>query len=427
VNRVLPRQGGLARRSVQRESGKAVIEVEFSFSPEDEAFRRQVRAFLLEHVPRDLARRAQIGGHPPLKADVRTWQGILHRQGWGAPHWPVEYGGTGWGPIRKHIFLEELYNADGLDYGWQGLHMVAPVILAFGSEQQKRRFLPPMISGEEFWCQGFSEPNAGSDLASLKTRAELDGNQWVINGQKIWTSDAAEAEWGFFLVRTDPTVKPQKGISFLLVPMNTPGITIRPIESLEGGVGLNEVFLENVRVPRQNIVGEPGMGWTYAKYLLEKERTASAFLYYNKRELAKAKEIARQERLDGVALIDTPAFGRKLARVEADLYALEWSVLRILSNERNPHNSDAVVSALKIRGAEMQQRVTELQVDALGPRSLRRYAHNDLGPEVMEGSAAWPAYVPGRTAQFLYTRASTIYGGAREVQKNIIARLAFGL
>ncbi|MCP1572899.1 alkylation response protein AidB-like acyl-CoA dehydrogenase [Herbaspirillum rubrisubalbicans] len=394
----------------------------FEYAPEDEAFRQEVRQFFKDNLPPDIARRAAIGAHPPLKDDVRTWQGILHRKGWGAPHWPKEYGGVDWSPVRKHIFMEELYNADGLDYGWQSLHMVAPVLIAFGSEWQKQRFLPSILSGEEFWCQGFSEPNAGSDLANLRTTAVLDGDEYVINGQKVWTSDAVQAEWGFFLVRTDTTVKPQRGISFILVKMDTPGITVRPIISIEGGRGLNEVFLDNVRVPRSHLVGEPGMGWTYAKYLLGKERTTSAFLYFNKRELERVREIARGELVDGLPLLETPEFARKLARVETDLLALEWSVLRVLAEENNRHNADAVVSALKVRGSLMQQRVTELQVDAMGPRALRFYEHDEDSDTLL-----WPSYVPGRTAGYLIARASTIYGGALEVQKNIIARLAFGL
>jgi alkylation response protein AidB-like acyl-CoA dehydrogenase len=353
-------------------------------------------------------------------------QALLHERGWGAPHWPQQWGGTDWSPMRKHIFMEELYNADGMDYGWQGLHMIGPVLIAFGSEAQKRRFLPPMLRGEEFWAQGFSEPNAGSDLASLKTQAVLDADHYVVNGQKIWTSDAAMAEWGFFLVRTDPTVKPQRGISMLLIKLDSPGLTIRPIESIEGGTGLNEVFLENVRVPKDQLVGEPGMGWTYAKYLLEKERTTSAFLYFNKRELEKAKQIARQERWREGRLIDSPEFARKLARVEADILALEYSVLRILSQERSERNLDAIVSALKIRGSQMQQRVTDLQFDALGLRGLRYWNHGE-GEEAAVDDPLWPAHVPGRSAQMLIARASTIYGGALEIQKNIIAKLAFGL
>jgi alkylation response protein AidB-like acyl-CoA dehydrogenase len=399
----------------------------FEFSADDEAFRQEVRAFFRDHLPRDLARRFHIGAHPPERSDVRRFQALLHSRGWGAPHWPEEWGGTGWSPLRKHLFMEELYNADGLDYGWQGLHMVAPVLIAFGSEEQKRRFLPPMIRGEEFWAQGFSEPGAGSDLANLCTRAVLDGDDWVVNGQKIWTSDAAMSEWGFFLVRTDAAVKPQRGISFLLIKLDTPGITIRPIVSIEGGTGLNEVFLEDVRVPRDSLVGEAGMGWTYAKYLLEKERTTSAFLYSNKRELEKARAIAQRETVGGVPLIATPEFAARLARVEVDVLALEYSVLRVLSNERNRQNLEAVVSALKLRGSALQQRVTELQLDALGLRSLRQWARDE--GEAIEGdeAARWPTHVPGRTAQALISRASTIYGGSQEIQKNIIAKLAFGL
>jgi alkylation response protein AidB-like acyl-CoA dehydrogenase len=305
--------------------------------------------------------------------------------------------------------------------------MVAPVLIAFGSEAQKQRFLPPMLSGQEFWAQGFSEPNAGSDLANLKTQAVLDGNEWVVNGQKIWTSDAMMSEWGFFLVRTDNTVKPQRGISFLLIKMDTPGLSIRPIVSIEGGTGLNEVFLENVRVPAENLVGEAGMGWTYAKYLLEKERTTSAFLYFNKRELQKAREIACGETRNGAPLIETPAFARKLARVEIDVLALEYSVLRVLSNENGGHNLNAVVSALKLRGSALQQQVTDLQVEALGLHALRLWGHGEGETMDAEQLSRWPDFVPGRTAAALIARASTIYGGSQEVQKNIIAKLAFGL
>ncbi len=393
----------------------------------DAAFRAEVREFIELHLPQGMARRSYICSQPPDIGDFRRWQRILHDRGWGAPHWPVGFGGTDWTAMQRHIFMEEIYRADAIDYGWQGTHMIGPVLIAFGSEAQKRRYLPPMLRGDEIWCQGFSEPNAGSDLASLRTRAELVGDEWVIHGQKIWTSDAGEADWGFFLVRTDPSAKPQRGISMLLVPMSAPGIRIRPIEALNGGRDLNEVFLDGVCVPRENLVGEPGQGWTYAKYLLEKERTASAYLYRNKRELEKAKEIARAERAGGQRLIDTPEFARKIARVEVDLLALEWSVLRILAGEKNQHDADAVVSALKIRGSEMQQRVAELQIDALGPRALRVFRQHDRSAEVIEGTPLWPAYVPGRLGQFLYARAATLYGGTREVQKNIIARRVFGL
>lgn len=402
--------------------------MKFQFSPEDEAFREEVRGFIRENLPTDISQQVYRNYHATSREGIRRWQRILDQKGWGASHWPEEYGGTGWSAVRKHIFMEELYKADAIDAGWQGLHMAAPVIIAFGSEEQKQRHLPPMRSGEVYWCQGFSEPNAGSDLASVKTTAILDGDEYVVNGQKIWTSEAQHAQWGFFLVRTDPAAeKPQRGISFLLLDMSTPGITVRQIDQIDGGDELNEVFLENVRVPKENLVGEPNMGWTYAKYLLEKERTTSSFIYYNKRQLDIAAEIASQETIDGVPVIETPNFKYKLAQVEMDLHALEWSVLRILAEEKTRISLDAVVSTLKIRGAEMQQRVTELQIEALGLSSLRYFEFEQLTAGDSGSSELWPYYVPGRIAQYLINRASTVYGGAREVQKNIIAKLAFGL
>ena len=401
----------------------------FQFSPQDEEFRQEVRGFFRQHYPADIARRARTlgGSDPRLTREYRRWQRMLADKGWAAPHWPVEHGGTGWSPIRKHIYMEEVYRADALDIGWQSLYMVGPVIIAFGSPEQKARYLPKIYNGEEYWCQGFSEPNAGSDLANLRTAAVLAGDHYIVNGQKIWTSDAVESEWGFFLVRTDPNVKPQRGISFLLIDMKTPGITVRPITSIDGGHGLNEVFLENVRVPKENLVGEAGHGWTYAKYLLDKERTSSAFLYWSKRELDRARQAASTERLDGVALVDAPGFNRKLARLEMDLQGLEWSVLRILAEEPRAYDMNAVVSALKLRGSEIQQRVTELQIEALGPRALRFFSEEEVDDEQRSASSLWPAHVLGATSRFMHTRASTIYGGAREVQKNIIAKLAFGL
>lgn len=398
----------------------------FELSPEDQAFRAQVRAFVRENLPADIALDVSRWQNVRV-SNFRRWQRALHDQGWGAPHWPKEYGGTDWSPIRKHIFMQELYAADAPDFGWQGLHMLGPVLIAFGSDEQRRRLLPPMLRGEDFWCQGFSEPGAGSDLAHLKTAATLAGDHYRVSGQKIWTSDARHSDWGFFLVRTDATVKAQRGLSFLLIPMSAPGLTVRPIRSLDGRVELNEVFLDDVRVPRENLVGEPGLGWTYAKYLLEKERTASAFLYFNQRRLEKAKAIARQVRAGDARLIDTPEFARKLARVEADLMALEWSVLRILSGEKNKYPLDAVVSALKIRGSEMQQRVTQLGLDALGPLAARSFEHGEGAVEELSLAGGWPEYAVGVASLFLHTRASTIYGGAREVQKNIIAKLAFGI
>lgn len=402
--------------------------MDFVFSAEDEAFRQEVRQFFEENLPGDIRRQVYTNYHAATREAIARCQKLLDDRGWGAPHWPVEQGGTDWTPLRKHIFMEELYRADAIDTGWQGLHMAAPVIIAFGSEEQKARHLPPMRSGEVYWCQGFSEPGAGSDLASLRTTAVLDGDHYVVNGQKIWTSEAQFSQWGFFLVRTDPQAdKPQKGISFLLIDMKTPGITVRPIDQIDGGHELNEVFLDDVRVPKENLVGEPNKGWTYAKYLLEKERTTSSFIYYNKRNLEIAREIASAEQRNGRPLIEEPAFAARLARVEMDLHALEWSVLRILAEEKTEISLDAIVSTLKIRGAEMQQRVTQLQIDALGQKSLRAFPLDVQATGLPDEEDLWPNHAIGRNAQYLINRASTIYGGAREIQKNIIAKLAFGL
>jgi alkylation response protein AidB-like acyl-CoA dehydrogenase len=400
--------------------------LKFDFSPDDEAFRLEVREFLRANLPPHIALETRRWTNPAV-ASFRAWQAILAKKGWGAPHWPIEWGGTGWSAIRKHLYMEEIYRADAPDFFWQGTHMLAPVLIAFGSHEQKQRFLPRILSGEDCWCQGFSEPNAGSDLANLRTTAIRSGDTYAVNGQKIWTSDAADSNWGFFLVRTDSTVKPQRGLSFLMLKMDSPGVTVRPIRTIDGRQELNEVFLDDVHVPLDQLVGEAGQGWTYAKYLLDKERTASAFLYFNKRNLEKAKSIARETRIDGVRLIDTPQFGEKLARIEADLFALEWSVLRILAQDAYRYDMNAVVSALKIRGSEMQQRVTELQIDALGPLSLRQYMRDDADIDQPETSAGKPAYTIGASSQFLFHRAATIYGGAREVQKNIIAKAAFGI
>jgi alkylation response protein AidB-like acyl-CoA dehydrogenase len=399
--------------------------MDLRFTAADEAFRQEVRAFMRTHLPADIAAETRRWINPSGESH-RRWQRILAEKGWGAPHWPERWGGTGWSPLRKHIFFEEVYRADAPDFGWQATHMLAPVLFAFGSEEQCARFAPRILSGEDFWCQGFSEPGAGSDLANLRTAAVLDGDEWVINGQKIWTSDAMYSDWGFFLVRTDATVKPQRGLSFIVVKMDTPGLTVRPIRSIDGREDLTEVFLDNVRVPRDQLIGEPGKGWTYAKYLLDKERTASAFLYFNRRQFDRAKQIAREVHVQGRPLLEDNGFARKLARVEADLNALYWSVLRILAEEQNKYELNAVVSALKIRGSEMQQRVTGLQVEALGPLGLRHFERDTHQNDDSDIAHPWQEFAVGPMSQFLFQRAATIYGGAREVQKNIIAKLAFG-
>lgn len=399
--------------------------MDLSYDPALDAFRKDIRQFIADVLPADMQARqrtkAANNAHVP---DLLEWVRILNAHGRAVPHWPVEFGGCDWTPQQLFVFNEELYAADAPEFDWGGTHMLGPVLYTFGSDYLKDRFLPMIREGATMWAQGFSEPGSGSDLASLRTTAERVGDTYIVNGQKIWTSGAAHAEWGFFLVRTDKTVKPQRGISFLIVKMDTPGITVRQIPQINGEAHLCEVFLDNVEVPADQLIGEPGMGWTYAKFLLEHERTTSSFIYWNKRELDRAKAIARSEMRGGRRIADDPAFRARFARVEADLMALEWSVLRVLAHEENDFPEAAAASVLKVRGSELQQEITMLQADALGAKSLRYYEPTWDAPSA---SAEWPDYVAGRTTIALITRASTIYGGSKQVQKNILARLAFGL
>ncbi|HSV36314.1 MAG TPA: acyl-CoA dehydrogenase family protein [Ramlibacter sp.] len=400
----------------------------FQYSESESAFRAEVRAVLQAHLPRDMAHRHALGFHPLPKADLLAWNRILADKGWAAPHWPVEYGGPGWTPIQRHIFEEECRHASAPDLSWQGLRLCGPVIYTFGSTEQKARFLPPILRGDYLLAQGFSEPNAGSDLASLKTSAVRDGDHYIVNGQKTWSSEGHYADWGFFLVRTDTMVKPQRGISFLMIDLRSPGVTVQPIRMFNGMHYVNEIFLENVRVPVENLVGEEGAGWRYAKFLLDNERTSSAFIHFSRHWLERTRAIARRQRSGGVLLAETPAFARRLAAVEIELQALEYSVLRVLTQESTAWDATAVASALKVRGSEIQQRVTELALDALGWQGLRSIeGFEDPLCAEQPDAEGWPADVAGVSSGMLQTRAVTIYGGAKEVQKNIIARLAFNL
>ena len=395
-------------------------------SPEDEAFRQQVRAFLREHLPADVARRSLIGMHPPHDADRRWWNSVLQQQGWAAPHWPQEDGGTGWSHLQQHIFETECRLAGAPELRWQGLKLLGPVLCAFGTPEQKARYLPPILAGEVGWAQGFSEPGAGSDLAALKTSAVLDGDHYVINGQKLWTTEAQYSEWGFFLVRTAQTEKPHRGISMIVLDMKSPGVTVRTISMINGDESTAEVFLDNVRVPKENLIGVEGEGWTQARVLLGNERTSSADLPKARADLARIRRIAAGEQLNGQPLLQDSTFARKLATLEIEVDALEWSVLRVMHEAPSEHPIAASASVLKIRGSELQQRLTELGVEALGERALRYYdRESGFAPDA--GDALWPDYAPGTTVDLLYLRACTIFGGAKEVQKNIIAKLAFGL
>jgi alkylation response protein AidB-like acyl-CoA dehydrogenase len=402
--------------------------MDFQYTPEETRFRDEVRAFFKARLPPELARNQYYGFHPLPKSDLQQWNRVMADKGWSAPDWPVEYGGPGWSGLQQHIYYEEAARAHATDLNWQGLRLCGPVIYTFGSAAQKERFLQPFLRGDFLVAQGFSEPNAGSDLVSLKTAAVRVGDHYIVNGQKIWSSEGHYADWGFFLVRTDAAVKPQRGISFLMIDLHSPGVTVRPIMLYNGMHYVNEIFLDNVEVPVENLVGEEGKGWTYAKFLLDNERTASAFIYFSRHWLERARDIASREQDGGTRLIDKPEFARRLARCEIDLQALEYSVLRVLTDEKTRWNDSAIASALKVRGSQLQQRITMLAMDALGPRSLRSIETlND--PIVGDASQFdnWPDDVPGVASTALQSRATTIYGGSLEVQKNIIARLAFGL
>ncbi len=397
------------------------------FSPEDNAFRDEVRTFLSENYPKAL--REKQGGEEALsKEDYFSWHRILAKKGWAVPSWPVEWGGTGWTPTQKYIWSEEQARADTLGILPFGVSMLAPVIYTFGTQEQKERFLPAIRDGIEWWCQGYSEPGAGSDLASLNTKAERitadDGKEYyIVNGQKTWTTLAQHADWGFFLVRTDPNVKPQAGISFLLIDMKSPGISVRRITTLEGGHEVNDVFLDNVKVPVENRVFHENQGWTCAKALLMHERTGIAGVARSKRGLEKLRGIASTELADDAApLLQDAFFKRKVADLEIDLTALEFTELRTLAGESSGKGPGPESSILKIKGTEIQQRLTELTLEAAGHYGapyLRDAPHNlgPVGPDYAEGSAGF----------YFNTRKTSIYGGSNEIQRNIIAKMVLGL
>jgi alkylation response protein AidB-like acyl-CoA dehydrogenase len=399
--------------------------MDLNFTAEELAFREEVRQFLREKLPADISEKIK-SGRPVKAEDYTRWQKILYQRGWGAPTWPKEFGGTGWGPVQLHIFEEEAAAAGAPRTIPFGLKMVAPVIMAFGSREQQQRFLPRILSGEDWWCQGYSEPGAGSDLASLKTRAERQGDHYIVNGQKTWNTLGQHANWIFCLVRTDPNApKPQQGISFLLIDMKTPGITVRPIITMDGAHEVNEVYFENVKVPVENRVGEENKGWTYAKFLLGHERTNIAGVGASKRELERLKEIARSEIKNGRPLIEDPLFAARIAQVEIDLMALEITNLRALWAEAEKHAPGPEASILKIKGTEIQQALTELMMYAVGPYALP--FQRDSLEEGDLRRIVGPEYAAPLAAAYCNTRKVTIYGGSNEIQRNIIAQMILGL
>lgn len=400
-----------------------------TFSKEDLDFQQEVRSFIKDNYPQELqdsiAEKKKIG-QEPTKEELMAWHKILGgHKGWSAPGWPTQYGGAGFTATQKYIFEQEMARAECQLVMPFGPVMCAPVIYTFGTQEQKDRFLPGILSGEDFWCQGYSEPGAGSDLASLKTTADLseDGTHYIVNGQKTWTTLAQHADWIFCLVRTNKNAdKPQKGISFLLIDMKTPGIEVRPIYLMDGTHEVNETWFDNVKVPVENRIGEENMGWNYAKFLLANERSGIAGVARSQKAVQRIKEIAAYEKNYGEPLIQDPAFARKIAEVELELKALEYTELRSLSKEAAGKGPGAESSLLKIKGTDIQQACTELAMEAVG-----YYAN----PWVQERSGSnffvGPEHSIDRSGQYFNFRKASIYGGSNEIQRNIIAKMILGL
>ncbi|WP_175944983.1 acyl-CoA dehydrogenase family protein [Caballeronia sp. BCC1704] len=399
--------------------------MDFQPDPGLDAFRKEVRAFLRESLPAVLAGKP-VGSVRSMRADLVRWQRILNERGWGAPYWPKQHDGTGWSVMQRLVFDEECVAAGAPTQDGFAHKLFGPVLNEFGSPEQKAQHRPLILSGERLWCQGFSEPGSGSDLASLSTRAERDGDHYIVNGQKIWTSYAHESDWIFLLVRTTADAKKQAGISFLLVDMATPGITVRPIRSIDDCHHLNETFFDNVRVPVANRIGEEGDGWKITKFLLNNEHATAADLPILRRFLAQIRTLARSEHSGGRLLIEEPEFAQKLARFEAEVNAIATMVTRVAAMEED-HSpaAHAMGSILKVRGTELQQRLSEFIVEALGDYGAVAY------PEPHDPATGDPLphqqIARGMANEMFFRRASTIYGGTSEVQRGIIAKMLFQL
>jgi len=395
--------------------------MDLNYSPEEIAFREEVRAFLKEKLPKELSDKVKYRGDL-TKADMEQWHAILNERGWLAPNWPKEYGGAEWNAVQKHIFEEECAFANAPRIVPFGLTMLAPVLMKFGSKEQKDHYLPRILNGDDWWCQGYSEPGAGSDLASLKTRAVREGDHYIVNGQKTWTTLGQHANMIFCLVRTDTEVKQQEGISFLLIDMDTPGIEVRPIILLDGVHEVNEVFFDNVKVPVENLVGEENKGWTYAKYLLTHERTGIAGVGFSEAGLASVKRIARAESANGKPLIENPQFAARLAQVEIDLMAMATSNLRIISKAAVGQAPGVEASMLKVKGTIIRQEINDLARRAVGPYAM------PFPSESVEGDndPIGPDYAGAQAAGYFNNRKLSIFGGSNEIQRGIIAKVKMG-
>jgi alkylation response protein AidB-like acyl-CoA dehydrogenase len=392
--------------------------MDLNFTAEELAFRSEIRQWVAESLPSDLSQKV----HSAMRLsrdDMQRWAKILGKKGWLGWGWPKQFGGPGWNAVQKHLFEEECALAGAPRVIPFGPVMVAPVIMAFGNAEQQQRFLPGIASGEVWWSQGYSEPGAGSDLAGLKTRAERKGDTYIVNGQKTWTTLGQYGEWIFCLVRTSTEGKPQTGISFLLIDMKSPGITVRPIILLDGEHEVNEVFFDNVEVPAENLIGEENKGWTYAKHLLSHERTNIADVNRAKRELERLKRITKAE-----GLWDDLRFRDQVAQLEVEIVGLEMMVLRVLSAEKSGKQSLDVAGLLKIRGSEIQQRYTELMMLAGGPYT-RIYIHEAMEAG-WQGDHAGGLHLAPLAGSYFNMRKTTIYGGSNEVQRNIVSQVVLG-
>jgi hypothetical protein len=397
------------------------LELRESF--EDLAFRAEVREFAEANLPERIRSRV-LSFQRVEREDYVEWQHILNRRGWGAPGWPRQHGGTGWNARQRLIFEEECFRAGAPRQMPFGLSMVAPVLMKFATPEQQARYLPRILSFEDWWCQGYSEPGAGSDLASLKTRAERQADRYVINGQKTWTSFAQWANWIFVLARTRMEGKPQASISFLLIDMKAPGVRVQPIRTLDQGADVNDVFFDNVEVPAANLIGNEHEGWTIAKYLLGHERTTIAGIGMCQRLLSRVKEYARSEQKNGRPLMEDSRFRERIARLEMEILSHRWSLMRLISLEQSGRPIGTEASILKIRGSEIQQDLGELLMDCAGPYGVP-YLPAALEPG-FAGPTAGGIRLNGLAAQFFDLRKVSIYGGTTEIQKNLVARAALG-
>ncbi len=400
--------------------------MDLRFSPEENAFRAEVRKFFQTEIPLPI-RTKVIEGRELTKDDIVTSHKAMHKRGWAVAGWPKEWGGTGWTPVQFYMFGEEMQlNGVPPPVGFN-VNMHGPVLIQFGTEKQKKQFLPGIAACDDWWCQGFSEPGAGSDLASLKTSAVRQGDHYIVNGQKTWTTLAQYADWMFLLVRTDPAAKKQLGISYLMLDMKTPGITVRPIITIDGGREVNEVFFDNVKIPVENLVGEENRGWDCAKYLLGNERTGIARVGTSKMRVARIKQLARQVQSGNGSLMDDERFAEKVAAVEVELKALEITQLRVVSEDAKAGRGgkpNPASSILKIKGSELQQATTELLMEVAGPLALPFAGDDEMtGHNEAPGGADWAGPM---APVYFNNRKVSIYGGTNEIQHNIIAKAVLG-